>query len=319
MRAPLLPAFVIRRLAVERGPVLVGCVALVALLATASGCGGGGGAAKTPSFNELYDQALKLPAADLRAKQLVGLASRQAKANDSINADKALEAAMLSIKSLSGTERAELLLSVFGVRAKIGQAAVSGDLLKDASRTIDELEAGAKKFSLLLTLANAYARDMEKSILAKASLKEAEPLLEQLSEQEQVSGRIRYASALRAVGDNEAAEPLHTAAVQAAAELEPRARVEALGDAASALFQLEENEAATTLFSSATEAAAAISDPEGQAHAYLSLARKMLLGGQNSRASELFRQAHSAAESIPEPTMRSSVMDEIAAGRRLLN
>ena len=295
-----------------------GCLIVFVSLA-AIGCGGDK-KAKGPSNNQQYEQALKIPSHDIRAARLISIAANQLSKNNEIGADKTLEAAILAAKSVETAGfRADCLLKIFALRASTGQAEISRDLLRDTSRAIDGVKQPSQKFSLLLRMANAYSRDLKKPISAKAALKEAEALMAELPEGEQLGARIRYAGSLELAGETEQANELMTAALTEAEGLSDlRAKAEALGDAAVALYDLDRGEEADKRLAEAEEAAAAIEDAEQKAHAHSSLARKMMMADKGSNARALLKQAMSAAEAVADPQMRNSIMDEINASKSLL-
>lgn len=291
---------------------------LSGLLLWSTGCGGGGDA-QAPTLKEQYEQTLQLPP-EVRGPRLIAIATQQLANNNEIGADKTLEAAEQSAEAVGDPYfRADAYLKIFALRVRTGQAEIYRDLLKEALKAAEKIERVEQKYDTLLQVAEAYARDLDKSSSASLRLADAEALLPQLSEDQQLGARIRLARTLAVTGDAERSQAMLDESLKQAGELpDARNRIEAWGEAAATLIRLERTDEADPLLSQATAAAGEMEDAEARSHAYLSLARKMMLTSQDARAGSLLRQASSAAEEIGDPTMRSSVMDEISATRRLL-
>lgn len=300
----------------------VAALSVAALLAAvlAAGCGGGGGNAKAPPLNQQYEEALKIPSADVRGPRLVAIATKQIQGSNEIGADKTLLAAALAADKIKDpNHKADTYLKIFALRAQAGQSAVFKDLLKSASKASAEIESPQQKFDCLLRLAEAYARDLDRKTTAAARLQDAEAVMPQLSEAEQLGATFRLSGALAVLGEADRAQQLLDGSLAKARELEdPRAKCEGLGDAAGVLFGLDRDSEAQPLLDEASGVASGIKDAEARSHALASLARKLMLSGQNGRAAGFLRQAQASAEEIGDPTMRSSIMDEIAATKRLL-
>ena len=295
------------------------CLLCAAAAIGLPGCGGG--QAEGPSLNKQYEDALKIPAAYPRASRLIGIASQQIKKNNEIGADKTLTSAAAAADKIDNADqRADVYLSIFAIRATTGQAVVSKDLLKEAAKATDEIELQGQKFGKLLRLAEAYARDLEKQATASGHLAKAEEILAQLSDTEQLQANIQLSGTLAVTGDADRSQQLLDSTIEAARQLEDvRKKSDLLGQAAALLFELDRGSDAQPLLDEASGVASGIKDPEGRAFALASLGRQLMLASQAARASGFLKQAQSAAEEVGDPAMRSSIMDEIAGTRKLMN
>lgn len=303
----------------RRSQVWLGVVATLAAVA-ASGCGGDtskGGASLAAQFRSASAE----PDAAARARKLVALAPKQYGAGDAAGGDASLGAALAAADEVTDKLiQAGLLQQIGDLYGRQGNSFDAKKTLRRARGVADEIEDVAQRVPVLARCAESLHLRAEEPDLALEILKESEQLAGSIAENPTGKGSatLRVAAAYFAIKATADAERLAAFGAELARGIEePRARADALSEAAAIAHRVGMKEQAGELFTESIATAAKIEDPHSRGYAQLTLSNRLHTAGDKDQAAKLLAAAEKSADDTKDRGLREGLLEKIRqAGRR---
>jgi tetratricopeptide (TPR) repeat protein len=295
-------------------------LSIVLVLPAAAGCPNGGSSGGK-SLNQQYSDALKISAADARARELVRIADQQFQAGDRSGAERSLRDAEEAAKSLSDPAgQAGALVTVAGGKARTGNAAGARRTLGEVGKMLEKIANFEQRVLVQSRMGSVYGRELGDKNAAQGELSQAEAGIARLQD---VTGQILAVAAIAqsyhaAELADDAQRVIGTGLEIARAADRPRQRSDSITRLATAQARMNNTEAAAALFDEALATARSIPDDLSRAHALIEIATAHSQAGQKAKAAELFKEAEDVSEKIADQGLKREVLDKIQAGRAKL-
>jgi len=273
------------------------------------GCGGG--SSKGPDLAAEKAKALKMSDPVARSHNLVTVADRQRKVGDVMGAKSTLSAAEDAAQTVEEpASKARSLVQIAASRLRGGDLVDGGNTLKQAEKAVDGIVDPAAKAEVLAEMAGAY--QAESPDKANYMLSQAKDEVEKVTDPEQKGlASVRVAAALVKADKKEAAQTFIDAAADLARPLEDmRRRADALADAAILELKLDAEKGAA-LLTEAKAAADGADSPYTQAHAHLSIAKKLAAAGKKGDARTQADKSMDLSDKVGDSSLRSELKEQI--------
>ena len=287
---------------------------------THCGCGGGGKQGK--SLTQQFQDALKVSDSSLRARRLIAVAEKQKTAGDISGMSTSLGAAKEAAAAITDpVSQANSLILVAGAYARLDQSTDQvKQLLRDAGKSIDRIEAVDAKVLPLADLAAATSQHLQNADAAAFHLKAAEQASEKIElppSRVRALGRIGRAYS-KARLDSEAERVMSQASDLAAGQSDPRVKADCQAELAAAWHALGDADQAQAEFTAAKQSAATIADKSSHAYALLNIAEKARTAKQAALGRKLLLEAQDVAEKVEDGSIRGPLVEEIDAALKKL-
>lgn len=205
----------------------VGGLLLVFFLASAVGCKKSEGGS---SLTQQYEQALKIPSDEARARKLATIGEAQLKAKDNSGAERSFAAAREAAELVTDPmQRAGVYITLAVKQATSSSVENQRSAVRGAAAAIDKIEIPEAKAENLADLGVLQARFVDREV-ALATIQSAEELIDQVADFEgKVNVLSKVAKSYRAIRNQDEAERVLASASEMAAGIEsPSERIRAL-------------------------------------------------------------------------------------------
>jgi tetratricopeptide (TPR) repeat protein len=278
------------------------------------------------SYKQQVKNALREPAVDVRARELIGIATGQAKANDRLGAKETMRLATQACREISDPiEQADTWLRVAEAQADFGNRSKAQKATKAAADAIDGIENAAKKGALLTAMARVLAKADDQAA-ATRTLGEAEKLAGQIEDTApRATALCQVARAYKQIGQADEAKRVVEDLLQLVGTIEDhRNRCDVLVEIATEQHEMEMAQPSAKTFDLAIEAAGAIEASDnlgaayGQSYAFCEIAKKLSSAGNHAKAQELLDKAEKLVPSISNLDLQAQMKQNVRELKREL-
>lgn len=182
------------------------------------------------SLTQQYEQALKIPGDEARARKLASIGEAQLKAKDSSGAERSFAAAREAAELVTDPmQRAGVYITLAVKQATSGNVDNQRSAVRGAAAAIDKIEIPEAKAENLADLGVLQARFVDRDV-ALATIQSAEDLIDEVSDFEgKVNVLSKVAKSYRAIKNHDEAERVLASASKMAAGIEsPSEKIRAL-------------------------------------------------------------------------------------------
>jgi tetratricopeptide (TPR) repeat protein len=291
------------------------------------GCGGSSDSQRQGiSYKQQIQNALREPAVDVRARELIGIAAGQAKASDRSGAKETMRLATQACREISDPmEQADTWLRVAEAQADFGNRSEARKAIKAAADVIDGIENAAKKGALLAAMAQVMAKANDQAA-ATRTLGEAEQLAGQIEgAAPQATALCQVARAYQRIGQADEAKRVVEDLLQLAGTIEDaRNRCDVLVEIATEQHEMKMTQPSAKTFDLAIEAAGAIEASDaigaayGQSYAFCEIAKKLSTAGNHAKAQKLLDKAEKLVPSIANLDLQEQMKQNVRKLKREL-
>jgi len=260
------------------------------------------------------ERAMKIENLGLRSKKLLSIADTQIELEDSVNGKVTIELAADTAKEVKDPyDRGAALNSVAYAFAKHDLKDKSSDALKEAYRTVPDIEEADRSVAVLAKMGEIQIRFLEQVNTGEQMFEEAATLAAESSNPEQkLRAKMNLAFHLDRVKRGEVRDELIQDAFEALEQIvEPRDRSETGADLASRLLQLKLADLADQAFNQAEKDAASIQDPLSQGYALCEIGSRLLKAKRTQAAQRVFDRAKAVAEKVTDKGLRTELLKRI--------
>lgn len=260
-------------------------------------------------------RAMKIKNLSLRSKELLSIADTQLEHEDQINGKATIGLAADTAKQIKiAYDRGAALNSVAYAFAKHGLLDKSSAALKEAYRTVVDIEEADLAVAILAKMGEIQLRFLEQTNTSEQMFQEAAALAEKSTKPEQkLRAKMNLAFHLHRLNRLEDRDKLVQEAFEALAEIpDARPRSDAAADLASRLSQIKLTELADQAFEQAEKEATSIEDPLSQGYALCEISGRLSKAKRAKAARRLLAQAKEVAEKVDDKGLRSELLKRIA-------
>ena len=310
--------------------MLRGFVALWLIGSVVCPTGGCGGSSDSQGQGISYEQqvqnALREPVPDVRARELMGIAAGQAKANDRFGARETMRLAAQACRKISDpVEQADTWLRMAEAEADFGNRSEAQKAAEAAADVIDGIENAARKGTLLAALAQVLAK-ADDPLAATRTLAEAEQLAGRIEgAAPRATAMCRVARGYQQIDRADEAKRVVDDLLQLAGTIEdPRNRCDVLVEIAIEQHKMKMTQAAAETFELAIEAAGAIQASDdigaayGRSYALCEIAKKLSAAGNHAKAQGLLDKAEKLLPGISNLDLQEQMKQTVRKLKREL-
>ena len=267
------------------------------------------------SVSGQLQRAMKIKNLSSRSKELLSIAETQFKHDDKLNGKATIGLAADTAQQIKiAYDRGAALNSAAYAFAKHGLLDKSSDVLKEAYRTVVDIEEADLAVAILAKMGEIQLRFLDQLNTGEQMFQEAGALAEKATNPEQkLRAKMNLAFHLHRLERVEVRDELIQQAFVTLAEIsDARLQSDAAADLASRLLQVKLTDLADQAFEQAEKQAISIEDPLSRGYALCKISDSLSKGKRAKAAQRLLGQAKEVAEKVADKGLRSELLKRIA-------